>query len=271
MGFIALTELLTYLLLGGAVGLFAGLFGIGGGGIMVPVFATLFARQGVATEHVMHMALASSMAAIIMTAFSSLRAHHQHGAVQWSIVRQMAVGIVLGTLGGALLAGLLPALPLAIFFSIFMAYVAVQMWLNIKPKPGRQLPGFMGLTLAGSAIGAISALVAIGGGSLSVPFLSWCNVRIQQAIATSAALGLPIAVTGTIGYLLSGWNVADLPDYSVGYIYLPAVLLVSMVSMLTAPLGAKLAHSLPVATLKKLFAVFLLLLSLKMLQTILTG
>jgi len=268
---VALTDVLIYLLLGGAVGLFAGLFGIGGGGIMVPVFATLFARQGVPTEHVMHMALASSMAAIIMTAFASLRAHHRHGAVQWLIVRKMAAGIVLGTLGGALIAGLLPALPLAIFFSIFMAYVAVQMWLNIKPKPSRQLPGFTGLTVAGGTIGVVSALVAIGGGSLSVPFLTWCNVRIQQAIATSAALGLPIAVTGTVGYLLSGWGVADLPDYCVGYIYLPAFLSVSMVSMFTAPLGAKLAHSLPVATLKKWFAVFLLLLSLKMLHTILTG
>jgi uncharacterized membrane protein YfcA len=164
----------------------------------------------------------------------------------------------------------LEALPLAIFFTIFMAYVSLQMWLNIKPKPSRQLPSTLGTSLVGMGIGAVSALVAIGGGSLSVPFMTYCNVKIQNAIGTSAAIGLPIAISGTLGYLISGWNVQGLPPYTVGYIYVPAVVLVSSVSFFTAPIGAKLAHSLPVATLKKAFAVVMFLLSLKMLYTVLT-
>ncbi len=152
-----------------------------------------------------------------------------------------------------------------------MAYVSLQMVLNIKPKPQRQLPGTAGVSLAGLVIGSISALVAIGGGSLTVPFLTWCNVRIQQAIGTSAAVGLPIALSGALGYMINGWSATGLPDYSVGYVSLPAVLLISAVSFFTAPVGARLAHRLPVATLKKAFAALLLLLSLKMLQTVFSG
>ncbi|MFQ6565391.1 sulfite exporter TauE/SafE family protein, partial [Dickeya dianthicola] len=166
---------------------------------------------------------------------------------------------------------LLPTRALAIFFSCFMAYVALQMVLNIKPKPHRQLPGVPGMSLAGLTIGGISALVAIGGGSLTVPFLTWCNVRIQQAIGTSAAVGLPIALSGALGYVINGWSVTDLPAFSVGYVSLPAVVLISAVSFFTAPVGARLAHRLPVATLKKAFAGLLLLLSLKMLHTVFAG
>jgi uncharacterized membrane protein YfcA len=149
-----------------------------------------------------------------------------------------------------------------------MAYVSVQMLLNIKPKPTRQLPKPLALSLVGVVIGAVSALVAIGGGSLSVPFMTWCNVKVQNAIGTSAAIGLPIALSGTLGYLISGWQVADMPEFSFGYIYLPAVATIASISIFTAPLGAKLAHKLPVATLKKLFAVMLMLLSSKMLHTV---
>ncbi|MDX8382661.1 MAG: sulfite exporter TauE/SafE family protein, partial [Ghiorsea sp.] len=147
-----------------------------------------------------------------------------------------------------------------------MAYVAFNMFLNLKPKPSRSLPNQLGLSAAGFAIGGVSALVAIGGGSLSVPFLTWCNVHIKPAIGTSSALGLPIALAGTLGYMMSGWAVSDLPAYSLGYVYLPAVVLISSMSVLTAPLGAKLAHRLPVAWLKKVFASILLLLAIKMLQ-----
>ncbi|MEZ5480548.1 MAG: sulfite exporter TauE/SafE family protein, partial [Thiolinea sp.] len=203
--------ILAYLTLGAAVGFFAGLFGVGGGGIMVPVFTTLFALQGIPFEHLVHVSLATSMAAIVMTSVASLRAHQKHGAIQWPIVRGITPGILVGTFGAALLAGYVPSLPLAIFFVVFMAYVAVQMWLNIKPKPSRQLPGPLGLAGVGGVIGGVSALVAIGGGSLSVPFMTWCNVKIQQAIATSAAIGLPIALAGTVGYIISGWNAQGLP------------------------------------------------------------
>lgn len=260
--------LLAYLALGSAVGFFAGLLGVGGGGIMVPALTTLFAMQGFPHDHMVHLALATSMAAIIVTSISSLRAHHTHGAVIWPVVLSISPGIIAGTFGAAFVAALIPTRPLAIFFVCFMGYVSLQMLLNIKPKPSRQLPGKWLLTLVGLIIGAVSALVAIGGGSLSVPFMTWCNVKVQNAIGTSSAIGLPLSIAGTVGYLLSGWNVLGMPEHSFGFIYLPAVGLIAVVSVMTAPLGARLAHRLPVATLKKLFAVMLMLLSAKMLHTV---
>jgi uncharacterized membrane protein YfcA len=150
-----------------------------------------------------------------------------------------------------------------------MAYVSIQMILNVKPKPSRELPGPAGLAGVGAGIGVISALVAIGGGSLSVPFMTWCNVKMQNAIGTSAAIGLPIALAGALGYLINGWGTAGLPEWTVGFVYVPALVLVSVVSTFTAPVGARLAHKLPVAVLKKIFAAVLILLSLKMLHTVL--
>ncbi len=265
---IGLEWLAAYLVLGAAVGLFAGLLGIGGGGIMVPVLTALFAAQGFGGAHLVHMALASSMAAIVVTSLASLRAHHKHDAVIWPVVWSISPGIIAGTFSAAFVAALIPSRPLAMFFVIFMAYVALQMVLNVRPKPSRQLPGAVGLTSVGLLIGGISALVAIGGGSLTVPFLTWCNVRMQNAIGTSAAVGLPLSLAGTLGYMASGWGAEGLPDYSFGYIYLPAVAAIASVSAVTAPFGAKLAHRLPVAALKKLFALLLLLLSAKMLHTV---
>lgn len=261
--------LLIYIGLGSVVGFFAGLLGIGGGGIMVPILTSLFAMQGFPREHLLHMALATSMAAIIITSIASLRAHHKHQAVIWPVVATIAPGIIVGTLSGAVVAAMIPTLPLALFFVVFMTYVAWQMVLNVKPKPSRELPGTIALSCVGVVIGMVSALVAIGGGSLSVPFMTWCNVRLQNAIGTSAAIGLPIAVSGSVGYWLSGWQLEQMPMLSVGYIYLPAVVFMSLLSVLTAPLGASLAHKLPVAMLKKLFALMLLALSAKMLQTVL--
>ncbi|MFN4324511.1 MAG: sulfite exporter TauE/SafE family protein [Azonexus sp.] len=263
--------LLAYLVLGAFVGFFAGLLGVGGGGIMVPVLTTMFAAQGFPREHMVHLALGTSMAAIVLTSISSLRAHHAHGAVRWDIVRGIAPGVLAGTFAGTFIAASAPTRPLAIFFGCFMAYVSVQMILNVKPKPSRELPGVGGLVGVGAGIGVISALVAIGGGSLSVPFMTWCNVRMQHAIGTSAAIGLPIALAGAAGYLINGWGSAGLPDGSLGYVFVPALVLISVVSFFTAPLGARLAHRLPVATLKKIFAGVLILLSAKMLHTVFGG
>jgi uncharacterized membrane protein YfcA len=181
-----------------------------------------------------------------------------------AIVRISAPGLLLRPFLGAQLASLIPTRPLAIFFTLFMSYVAFQMLANIKPKPSRQLPGAAGMFVVGNGIGAISALVAIGGGSLSVPFMTWCNVKMHDAIGTSAAIGLPIAVAGTLGYLVAGWGAAALPAWSIGYVYVPALAGCVVASMLTAPLGARAAHSLPVATLKKIFAGVILLLLAKM-------
>ncbi len=259
---------LAYLLLGAFVGFFAGLLGVGGGAIMVPMLTTLFVAQGFADDRIVHLALGTSMSAIVLTSISSLRAHHRHGAVRWDIVRGITPGILLGTFGATFIASHVDSKALAIFFACFMAYVALQMQLNIKPKASRELPGPVGLSSVGLGIGGISALVAIGGGSLSVPFMTWCNVKMRNAIGTSAAIGLPIAVSGTLGYLVNGWGATGTPPGSLGYVYLPALVLVAAVSMLTAPLGAKLAHRLPVATLKKIFAGVLVLLCLKMLHSV---
>ncbi len=260
--------ILSFLVLGSLVGFMAGMLGIGGGAVMVPVLTTLFLYQGVPVEHVVHLALGTSMASIIFTSLSSLRAHHAKGAVMWHIVRVMASGIVAGTFSATFLAVNTSSLHLALFFSMFTAYVSSQLFLNKKPKPGRELAGSGALLAAGSVIGAVSALVSIGGGSLTVPYLVWQNIDIKKAIGTSAAVGLPISIAGTFGYVVNGWGAAPLGDYTFGFVYLPAVLLISTASFFTAPYGAGLAHRLPVSALKKVFALLLIVLSLKMLFSV---
>ncbi|MBL8424194.1 MAG: sulfite exporter TauE/SafE family protein [Candidatus Accumulibacter phosphatis] len=257
---------LAYIALGLFTGFFAGMLGIGGGLVMVPALTMMFAAQAAFPgSEILHLALGTSMATILFTALASLRAHHRHGAVLWRVVGQITPGILLGTLLGTLFASSVPARPLAIFFTAFVCLVAVQMILNLKPKPSRDLPGAAGVIAVGVGIGALSALVAIGGGSLTVPFLTWCNVRVQHAIGTSAAVGFPIAVGGSLGYIYNGWGHPGLPEWSLGYIYLPAFVWLVPSSMLIAPLGARLAHRLPVATLKRLFAIVLIALAAKML------
>lgn len=260
------TWIFAYLALGAFAGFFAGLLGVGGGAVIVPVLALLFAAQGFPDSHLMHAALGTSMATIIFTSISSMRAHHAHGAVLWPVVKAIAPGVVVGTVLGAQVAAAIATKPLALFFSAFTTYVAIQMILNVKPKPSRQLPGAAGQLGAGGVIGFVSALVAIGGGSLSVPYMTWCNVKVHQAIGTSAAIGLPIALAGTLGYLIAGYGATGLPEGSFGFIYLPALAGTVAASMLVAPFGAKLAHRLPVATLKKIFAGVLIVLSANMLR-----
>lgn len=263
-----MTWWLAYAGLGLFAGFFAGLLGIGGGAVMVPILAVIFATQHLPAEHIMHLALGTSMATIVFTSASSLRAHHGHGAVLWPVVKDVAPGIIAGTLAGSQFASHVPTRPLALFFCVFITLVALQLLLNLKPKPGRQLPGRIGMATAGMVIGGVSSLVAIGGGSLSVPFMTWCNVKVHQAIGTSSAIGFPIAVSGTIGYLIGGWGAPGLPEGTLGYIHLPALAATMAASMLTAPLGAKLAHRLPVAVLKRIFAGVLMLLVAKMLHSL---
>jgi uncharacterized membrane protein YfcA len=257
---------LAYAGLGLFSGFAAGMLGIGGGAIMVPVLTLLFTAQGgPRTAEALHMALGTSMAAILFTSVSSVRAHHRHEAVLWRVVFQITPGILFGTLLGTLIAARVPAQPLAVFFTLFTCFVATQMILDLKPKATRELPGTPGVFGAGAGIGAISALVGIGGGVMTVPFLSWCNVKVQKAIGTSSAVGFPIACGGTLGYIYNGWNNAALPPGSLGYVFLPALLCMVPFSMLAAPLGAKTTHSLPVATLKRIFACVLIALAARML------
>ena len=257
-----------FLLLGSFVGFMAGLLGIGGGGMLVPILTTIFISTGIPIDNVVHLALGTSMASMVITTFSSFRSHNAKGGVIWIAVRGMVPGIILGTFLATFLASYLSSLFLGVFFALFMAFAASQMFLNKKPKPSRELAGNTGLFVAGSSIGALSALVSIGGGSLTVPYLTWQNVEVKKAIGTSAAIGLPIAIAGTIGYLINGWSNSSFDDYIFGYVYLPAVIFISITSFITAPYGAKLAHILPVGILKKIFAVLLVILSIKMLISI---
>ncbi|MCX7945784.1 MAG: sulfite exporter TauE/SafE family protein [Hydrogenophilus sp.] len=255
---------LVYPLLGVVVGFLAGLLGIGGGAVMVPVLTTLYAWQGFPTEKVVHLALGTSMAAIVVTAVASARAHAAQGSVRWSLVWPLALGVGVGSALAARIAALLPGFWLALFFSFFLVYVA---WSLLRARPLRArriLPSPAGLVAVGIGIGAISTWVAIGGGSLTVPFLSWCNVPLPQAIGTSAALGVPIAVVGSLGYAWIGWGDPSLPPWTTGFIYWPAVLGIGATSVWTAPVGARWAHRLPVTTLRRIFAGVLLVLAAKM-------
>lgn len=261
---------LTYPLLGACAGFIAGLFGVGGGLTLVPLLFMLYTAQSFAPEHTMHLALGTSMGTIVFTSISSMRAHHAHDAVRWEIVRGMAPGLVIGTLAGTTLASLTPTRPLALIFVCIVYYASAQMMLDFKPKPHRQMPGLAGMLVAGGAIGALSSLVSAGGGFMSIPFMVFCNVAIHQAVGTSAALGFPIAVAGTVGYLAAGWGTPGLPAFSLGYVYLPGLVGVAAMTMLIAPLGAKTAHRLPVKQLKRAFGGFLALLGTKMLHGILS-
>ncbi|KXB29771.1 hypothetical protein AT959_17765 [Dechloromonas denitrificans] len=257
-----------YLLTGAAAGFFAGLLGVGGGVVVVPVLTVIFTWQGFPGREVLHLALGTAMATILFTSLSSLRAHHAHRAVLWPVMRRLTPGILLCTLLGAQLAAGISSRALAIFYVAFMLFIALQMFANLRPTPSRSLPGRAGLGLAGSLIGAIASLAAMGGGALTVPYLIWCNVRPHQAIGTSAAVGLPIAVGGTLGYVWNGWGHGELPAGSLGFVYLPALVVILLASVAVAPLGAGLAHRLPVVVLKRIFAGLLLVLSAKMLWSL---
>ena len=258
----------AYLAIGVTVGFLAGLLGIGGGMIMVPMLVFVFTAKGFPAEHMMHLSLATSMATIVFTSLSSVRAHHRHQAVDWVVARAMAPGIVAGALAATLAAGFIPTRPLAIFFTGFMFYAAMQMFIEIRPKPSRQLPGAAGLFGAGAGIGALSSVLAAGGAFLSIPFLAWCNLPLKRAIGTAAANGFPIAVAGTVGYVLNGLRIEGLPEGSLGYVYLPALALIVAASMPLAPLGARLAHRLPVKRLRIVFALMLFGLGLRMLANL---
>ena len=252
--------------LGLCTGFLAGLLGIGGGMIMVPFMTIILTHRGVAPELTVKMAIATSMATIVFTSISSVLAHHKRGAVRWDLVRKLAPGIILGGMVASMgVFGLLKGSSLAIFFALFVGFSATQMFLDKKPAPSRQIPGTAGLLTAGSAIGFLSGLVGAGGGFISVPFMTWVNVAIHNAVATSAALGFPIALANATGYIVSGFNLEHLPPYSLGYIWLPGLAVIAVCSVLTAPLGAKAAHKLPVKRLKRIFASILYVLAAYML------
>lgn len=252
-----LSLILSFLVLGTFTGFAAGLLGIGGGMLMVPFITMLLSARDFPRELVVHMAIATSLSTIMFTSLSSVRAHHKRGAVLWPVVKLLAPGILIGSWIGPWIGTKLNSTGLALFFAVFVGFSATQMLMDKKPSPSRELPPPSGMLGAGSIIGVLSGLVGAGGGFISVPFMTWCNVQIHNAVATSAALGFPIAFAGTLSNIFYGMQEPGLPEGSLGFIYLPALLIISAASVLTAPLGAKTAHALPVKSLKKVFAIVL--------------
>ncbi len=255
----------AYLLLGAVAGVLSGLFGIGGGLIIVPALIFSFGLQGVSPEVAVHLAVGTSLATIVFTSISSVRSHHQHGAVRFDLLTPMALGILVGAALGVHTALALSGTTLQVVIGCFAIAVAVQMWLALKPKPSRDVPGWPGLALAGSGIGWASAIFGIGGGTLTVPFLSWCNVRMQQAVATSAACGLPIALAGAVTNIAAGWNEPLLPAWTTGFVYWPALVGIALTSVFFARFGVRLAHKMKPEILRRTFAVLLVLVGLRFL------
>ncbi|MBE0621696.1 MAG: sulfite exporter TauE/SafE family protein, partial [Burkholderiales bacterium] len=246
----------------------AGLLGIGGGAIMVPLLVMLFEAQGLPREQVLHLAVGSGMATILLTSISSVRAHAQRGALRWDLVKAMTPGILVGGLVGSAVAGAIPTRLFAVLFCIVVYIASANMLLDRKPQPSRAAPGAAGMFLAGFVISATSAFAAIGGAFMTVPFMLYCNVPLLQAIGCAAAIGFPIALAGTTGFIASGLAQGGLPAWSVGYVYLPAVLGVALTSVLLAPAGAAFAHRLKTKTLKRIFAGLLFVMATKMLITL---
>lgn len=258
-------EIFQLLFLGALAGSLAGLLGVGGGVVIVPALVWIFQRHpDIPALSLMQMAIGTSLATIVITSMSSIFAHHRRGAIHWSVVWQLTPGILFGAWLGAAIADALSSETLRMVFAIFILMISVQLAFGAQPTSHRHLPSQLGTTVTSLVIGTVSAIVGIGGGSLTVPFLAWCNIPLRNAVATSAACGFPIALSGTLGFIVMGWNVANLPSESTGYIYWPAFLMIAATSLLFAPLGAKLTHTLPINLLKKFFALFLAGVGLKM-------
>ena len=251
--------------LGIVSGVLAGLFGIGGGLVIVPVLAVVFKAQGFSADLIMIMAVATSLAVISFTAVSSVWAHHRLGSVVWAKVVRLIPGIMIGSALGAVVAKQFSAEGLRIFLVIFLLYVGIQMALEITPKAGLVKQSKLLDFFVAIIIGLLSAIVGIGGGTLTVPYLVRGQMIMRNAVAVSSACGLPIAIAGATSYILLGWSVANLPEGSIGYIYLPAFVATGLTSILTAPLGAKLAHRLPAKKLKRYFSVLLFVMAAKLL------
>jgi len=261
---ITVLTLSLYLCLGALAGIIGGMMGLGGGIVIVPALVYLFHAQDFSPQHLMHVAVATSLTTIIFTSISSARSHHRRGAVMWREVIQLVPGIIAGAILGAIIADRLPSELLRRAFGVFEIAVAMQIGFGLKPRPERVLPETAGMLASGTIIGSVSTILGIGGGTLTVPFLMWCNTDIRKAVATSAACGLPIALAGSGSMMVTGMDNTMLPPYSTGYVYWPAAAMIALASVMFAPLGARLAHTLPVMTLKRIFSVFLLFIGIRM-------
>jgi uncharacterized membrane protein YfcA len=260
---------LGYVAIGAAVGFFAGMLGIGGGAIMVPLLVMLFGAQGLPKSHILHLAVGTGMATILFTSVASVRAHAARGAIRWDIARNITPGILAGGLVGSWIASFIPPLVFAALFTAVISIAATLLLVDRKPRPSREAPGYLGMSAFGFAVSAVSAFSAIGGAFMTVPFMLWCNVPMLSAIGTAAAIGFPIALSGTIGFIATGLRETALPPYSLGFVYLPAMAGIVVASMLMAPVGAATAHRLPTVWLKRIFAILFYVMATRMLFTFL--
>ncbi|MBU2871943.1 sulfite exporter TauE/SafE family protein [Colwellia sp. E2M01] len=262
-----LTVLISCIVLGSIVGFLAGLLGIGGGLIIVPALIYLLPMIGVSNDIIFPMSLGTSLAAIVITSTSAAFAHHKNHNIPWQLAKQLMVLVAVGALMGAFIADSLSVKTLTHFFSIVVILLAVYMLLSIKASKVsevKSLPAAYVLQLLSFITGITSSLMGIAGGAILVPALSFFGLRVRHAIGIATACGVMVALFGSIGYIITGWNVANLPDWSIGYIYLPALFGIVVSSSLVAPIGVKLASKLPVKTLNKFFAVFLIFVAIKM-------
>lgn len=255
---------LVLLLLGIFAGIMAGLLGVGGGLIIVPALVFLFEYWQFSSSYLTQMAVATSLGTIIFTSISSVFSHHKHGLIDWKLVFHLSIGISLGALAGAFIASQLVGNLLRLLFGMFALLVAAQMFFGFRPKAQRHLPGMFGQGVSGFFIAVISSIFGIGGGSLTVPLLSYFGVDMKRSVAVSAACGFPIALFAVLGFIAAGQGLENLPEGSVGYLYLPALVIISIGSVLAAPLGASLAYRLPAAKLKRIFSLFLSIVGLRL-------
>ena len=259
--------LAAYAACGAVVGFLAGLLGIGGGMTLVPILSVLFVAQSMTPDHTVHLALGTAMASIVFTSTASVREHHRHAAVDWDVVKRMVPGMLFGALISTIASGWIPQRTLALAFAVIVYAGATQIFLGTKPGAHAAMPGAGVVFVVGTIIGVIAGLVSAGGTFLTVPFMLYCGVRMHTAIGTGAAIGIPVAIMGTIGYVISGWRVENLPPWSLGFVFLPALALLVAASVITAPMGARAAHKLPVQTLRRVFALLLYALATKMVVT----
>jgi len=261
-----LQDIVVFLMLGAVAGLTAGLFGVGGGLVIVPTLLWVFQRHGFDQSIMMHLAVGTSLATIIVTSVSSIHAHNKRKAVQWRLFFMLTPGIVLGAWLGAATADQLSTVWLQRVFAVFTMLVALHLVLELDFGSHSTAPGRAGMTLAGVVIGMISSIVGIGGGSMTVPYLHWNGISIRNAVATSSACGLPIAVAGTLGFVVAGLDQEGLPSGSGGYVYWSAMPWIVITTIIFAPVGAGLAHSLPTRTIKRLFALLLFLVGIRLIR-----
>ena len=259
--------LAAYAACGAVVGFLAGLLGIGGGMTLVPILSALFVAQSMTPDHTVHLALGTAMASIVFTSTASVREHHRHDAVDWNVVKRMVPGMLFGALIATVASRWIPQRTLALAFAVIVYAGATQIFLGTKPGAHASMPGPRVVFVVGAVIGVIAGLVSAGGTFLTVPFMLYCGVRMHTAIGTGAAIGIPVAIMGTIGYIISGWRVENLPPWSLGFVFLPALALLVAASVITAPMGARAAHKLPVQTLRRVFALLLYALATKMVVT----